>query len=70
MHGARVIALQGNFDQALELVRRLVESHPIALVNSVNDFRIEGQKTGASRSATSPASRPTRSASRSGTRAT
>ena len=46
MHGARVIALQGNFDQALELVRRLVESHPIALVNSVNDFRIEGQKTG------------------------
>ena len=68
MHGARVIALQGNFDQALELVRRLVESHPIALVNSVNDFRIEGQKTGASMFATSSASRPTRSASRSGTR--
>jgi threonine synthase len=47
MHGARVIALRGNFDQALALVRELAERHPIALVNSVNDFRIEGQKTGA-----------------------
>ena len=47
MHGARVIALRGNFDQALELVRELAKRHPIALVNSVNDFRIEGQKTGA-----------------------
>ena len=47
MHGARVIALQGNFDQALTLVRELVERHPISLVNSVNDFRIEGQKTAA-----------------------
>jgi threonine synthase len=47
MHGARVIALRGNFDQALALVRELVDKHPIALVNSVNDFRIEGQKTGA-----------------------
>ena len=47
MHGARVIALRGNFDQALELVRELCERHPIALVNSVNDYRIEGQKTGA-----------------------
>jgi threonine synthase len=47
MHGARVIALRGNFDQALALVRELTERHPIALVNSVNEFRIEGQKTGA-----------------------
>src|SRR5918999_1613791 len=47
MHGARVIALRGNFDQALELVRALVERHPIALVNSVNRFRLEGQKTAA-----------------------
>jgi len=47
VHGARVVALRGNFDQALELVRSLVERHPISLVNSVNDFRIEGQKTGA-----------------------
>ena len=47
VHGAQVIALRGNFDQALALVRELVERHPISLVNSVNDFRIEGQKTGA-----------------------
>ncbi|HET9721082.1 MAG TPA: threonine synthase [Solirubrobacteraceae bacterium] len=47
MHGARVIALQGNFDQALKLVRELADRHPIALVNSVNEFRIEGQKTAA-----------------------
>jgi threonine synthase len=47
MHGARVIALRGNFDEALELVRELTRRHPIALVNSVNPFRIEGQKTAA-----------------------
>jgi threonine synthase len=47
MHGARVIALRGNFDLALKLVRELASTHPIALVNSVNEFRIEGQKTGA-----------------------
>jgi threonine synthase len=47
MHGARVIALRGNFDQALELVRELCRRHPIALVNSVNKFRLEGQKTAA-----------------------
>jgi threonine synthase len=45
MHGARVIALRGNFDQALALVRELVQRHPIALVNSVNPYRLEGQKT-------------------------
>src|ERR671932_2041202 len=47
MHGARVVALRGNFDQALALVRELVQRHPIALVNSVNEFRLEGQKTAA-----------------------
>jgi len=47
MHGARVVALRGNFDQALRLVREVVEKHPIALVNSVNAFRLEGQKTAA-----------------------
>jgi threonine synthase len=47
MHGARVIALRGNFDQALMLVRELVKRHPLALVNSVNAFRLEGQKTAA-----------------------
>jgi threonine synthase len=45
MHGARVVALRGNFDEALRLVRELVQRHPIALVNSVNPFRLEGQKT-------------------------
>jgi threonine synthase len=47
IHGARVIAIQGSFDEALQVVRRLVEEHPIALVNSLNEFRIEGQKTAA-----------------------
>ncbi|MCP9488693.1 MAG: threonine synthase [Solirubrobacteraceae bacterium MAG38_C4-C5] len=47
MHGARVVALRGSFDEALALVRELVQLHPIALVNSVNAFRLEGQKTAA-----------------------
>jgi threonine synthase len=47
MHGARVIALRGNFDQALEIVRKLADTHPVELVNSVNPYRIEGQKTAA-----------------------
>jgi threonine synthase len=47
MHGARVVALHGNFDQALELVRALADAHPIALVNSINPYRLEGQKTAA-----------------------
>ncbi|MGH2988913.1 MAG: threonine synthase [Solirubrobacterales bacterium] len=47
IHGARVIALRGNFDRALEIVRELAQSHPIELVNSVNPYRIEGQKTAA-----------------------
>jgi threonine synthase len=47
MHGARVVALQGNFDDALGIVRELAGRHPIELVNSINPFRIEGQKTAA-----------------------
>ena len=47
MHGARVVALRGNFDEALRLVRELAARHPVSLVNSVNEFRIEGQKTAA-----------------------
>jgi threonine synthase len=47
MHGARVVALRGNFDDALGIVRELADKHPIELVNSVNPFRIEGQKTAA-----------------------
>ncbi len=47
IHGAKVIQIKGNFDDALELVRAITERHPIALVNSINPYRIEGQKTGA-----------------------
>jgi threonine synthase len=47
MSGAQVIAVKGNFDDALELVRRVGEEHPVAIVNSVNPDRIEGQKTAA-----------------------
>lgn len=47
MYGAEIIAIQGNFDQALEVVRKISEEYPITLVNSVNPYRIEGQKTSA-----------------------
>jgi threonine synthase len=46
-HGARIIDIDGSFDQALGLARAITEKHAIALVNSVNPFRIEGQKTAA-----------------------
>ena len=47
MYGAEIIAIQGNFDEALEMVRKISDKYPITLVNSVNPYRIEGQKTGA-----------------------
>ncbi len=47
IHGARVVALRSNFDTALALVRELASRHPISLVNSINEFRLEGQKTAA-----------------------
>lgn len=47
MYGAEIIAIQGNFDKALEMVREISSKYPITLVNSVNPYRIEGQKTGA-----------------------
>ncbi len=47
VHGAKVIQIKGNFDQALELVRELPERAPITVVNSINPYRLEGQKTGA-----------------------
>ena len=47
VHGARVLEIEGNFDQALELTKQMAAEHPITLVNSVNPFRIEGQKTAA-----------------------
>jgi len=47
IHGAMVIQIDGNFDDALGIVREIVDKHPIALVNSLNPYRIEGQKTAA-----------------------
>jgi len=46
-HGAKVLAVEGNFDEALCLAREITATHPIALVNSLNPFRLEGQKTAA-----------------------
>lgn len=45
IYKAKIISIDGNFDQALSLVRKLTEKHPITLVNSLNPHRIEGQKT-------------------------
>ena len=45
IHGARVLAIKGNFDAALDLVKEITKKYPIVLVNSLNPYRIEGQKT-------------------------
>ena len=45
MHGAKVISIRGNFDRALEMVHELCVSHGIYLLNSINPYRLEGQKT-------------------------
>ncbi|HAR61917.1 MAG TPA: threonine synthase [Candidatus Margulisbacteria bacterium] len=47
MHGAKVLAIKGNFDDALLLVKDITDNYPITMVNSLNPYRIEGQKTGA-----------------------
>lgn len=47
VYGAEIIAIEGNFDEALEIVREICDKHPITLVNSVNPYRLEGQKTAA-----------------------
>ncbi|MDI6821882.1 MAG: threonine synthase [Actinomycetota bacterium] len=47
VHGAKVVAIGGNFDSALKIVREITGKHPITLVNSLNPYRLEGQKTGA-----------------------
>ncbi|MDZ7960689.1 MAG: threonine synthase [Aulosira sp. DedQUE10] len=47
LYGAEVLAVKGNFDRALEIVREMAETYPITLVNSVNPYRLEGQKTAA-----------------------
>lgn len=46
-HGAKVISIQGNFDEALVIAREIVEEHPLVLVNSVNPYRVQGQQTAA-----------------------
>ncbi|HWR57502.1 MAG TPA: threonine synthase [Thermodesulfovibrionales bacterium] len=47
IHGSHVLQIEGNFDEALKLVKILVEKYPITLVNSINPFRLEGQKSAA-----------------------
>lgn len=47
LYGAEVLAIQGNFDRALEIVRDIADHYPVTLVNSVNPYRLEGQKTAA-----------------------
>ena len=47
IHGARLIQVDGNFDDSLRVVRKLTEAYPVALVNSVNPYRLQGQKTAA-----------------------
>ncbi|MFH1519506.1 MAG: threonine synthase [Candidatus Omnitrophota bacterium] len=47
IHNAKVIAIKGNFDQALRIVKEISANYPIKLVNSINPYRIEGQKTAA-----------------------
>ncbi|WP_051463625.1 threonine synthase [Leptolyngbya sp. PCC 6406] len=47
LYGAEVLAIQGNFDDALALVRQMADQYPVTLVNSVNPYRLEGQKTAA-----------------------
>ncbi|UFU02146.1 threonine synthase [Ruania suaedae] len=47
VHGATLLAVDGNFDDCLRIVRELAEAYPVALVNSVNPYRLQGQKTAA-----------------------
>jgi len=47
IHGAQVIAVKGNFDDALNIVKEISQKYPVTLVNSINPYRIEGQKTAA-----------------------
>jgi len=47
MHGAEVLAINGNFDDAFNLVKEITKVYPITIVNSINPYRLEGQKTGA-----------------------
>src|SRR5699024_11023396 len=48
MYGAEIVEIDGNFDDALKMVKKISETYPVTLVNSVNPYRLEGQKTAAS----------------------
>ncbi len=47
VYGAEILAIKGNFDHALDIVREISDSYPVTLVNSVNPYRLQGQKTAA-----------------------
>lgn len=47
IHGARVLAIKGNFDESLSIVKEVAAKHPVTLVNSLNPYRLQGQKTAA-----------------------
>ncbi len=47
IYGAKVIQIDGNFDNCLELAKKISENYPVTLVNSLNPYRLEGQKTAA-----------------------
>src|SRR5699024_3630436 len=47
MYGAEIVEIDGNFDDALTMVQKISENYPVTLVNSVNPYRLEGQKTAA-----------------------
>src|SRR5512140_2050870 len=70
IHGAQVLQVLGNFDDALSLVKEVSEKYPVTLVNSLNPYRIEGQKSAASRSSTPSVTHPITTSSRWGTRGT
>jgi threonine synthase len=57
-HGATLLQVEGNFDDCLEIARKLAEAYPVDLVNSVNPARIEGQKTASLRDRRRPRRRP------------
>ena len=47
LYGAEVLAVKGNFDRALAIVREVADTYPVTLVNSLNPYRLQGQKTAA-----------------------
>ena len=70
VHGARLLQVDGSFDDCLELARKLAAQYPVALVNSVNPDRLQARRPPPSRSSTTSATRPTCTACRSATPAT